>query len=324
MSLTTTTSPTNLASYEAINNQIRGEFLMNFEPRKYMMRFATAPIVDTTGFDKAVRPIAPRLDITPMQARLQEGITPVAQDFDLSAVEVDTEQYGIYYKMSDRFLSKTQNLPSIVQKATMNLSDAMERVSDRVIQDQVIDNATNVVFAAPSVGGARRPNRASIATGDIMRADDLEYIAFLLDVNEAPVHPETGTYVGIISAQANRQLRQDNTVNNSFSDTVKYQAPELILGTNFVGQYAGITLFCSQNLKTYNSTVKVYPAVFFGDQAYGVATLGANDMEIFYKPLGSGGTEDPMNQRATIGVKYDFAATILQQNSLVVFEGAGS
>lgn len=319
MAITTSTSPTNLANYEAINNLVRDSFLMNFEPRSYLMRFATEPM-NIEGYDKAVRPLAPRLDITPAQAKLQEGITPTSQDFELTSVEVDTEQYGMYYKMSDRFLKITANLPSITGKATQNLADATARLMDRVIQDEVMDNISEVLYAAPTAGGTRRTSRDTIAAGDTMTFYDVEEIAFKLDKAEAPVHPETGTYIGVIAPEHIRQLRQEAGANvNTYAEAVKYQAPEKLLGTQFVGQIAGITLYSSQNLKTYNSTVEVFPAIFFGAEAYGIAKL--QDPEVFYHAPGN--NTDPLNQRATVGMKIDFASTILQQASLVRREGSG-
>lgn len=321
MATTTTTSPTNLSNYEAINNLVRDSFLANFEPRKYLMRFSTAPM-NIVGYDKAVRPAAPRLDITPAQAKLQEGITPTSQDFELTSVEVDTEQYGMYYKMSDRFLKVTANLPSITAKASQNLADATERLIDRIIQDEVMDNVSEVLYAAPSAGGTRRTSRANLQAGDVMTFYDLEEIAFLLDKAEAPVHAETGTYVGIIAPEHIRQIRQESGAGvNTFAEAVKYNAPEKLLGTQFVGQIAGISVFSSQNLKTYNSAIEVFPALFFGGEAYGMAKL--QDPEVIFHLPGSGGTNDPLNQRATIGMKIDFASTILQQESLVRREGAG-
>ena len=52
--------------------------------------------------------------------------------------------------------------------------------------------------------------------------------------------------------------------------------------------------------------------------AYGVTDWQA--METYFKPIGTAGVSDPLNQRATVGAKISFAAKILQQNALLRIE----
>ncbi len=73
-------------------------------------------------------------------------------------------------------------------------------------------------------------------------------------------------------------------------------------------------------MKKYNSTVQVYPTLFVGEGAYGSAEL--QKLRTYVKGFGSAGTEDPIDQRMTIGAKTAFAAKILQQEAIVVFESA--
>jgi hypothetical protein len=47
-------------------------------------------------------------------------------------------------------------------------------------------------------------------------------------------------------------------------------------------------------------------------------------METFYKDFGSGGTTDPLNQRATVGMKARFGASILKDQSIVRVESSSS
>jgi len=47
-------------------------------------------------------------------------------------------------------------------------------------------------------------------------------------------------------------------------------------------------------------------------------------METIFHPIGSGGTADALNQRATVGAKIAFAAKMLQQNALVRLESAAT
>jgi len=88
-----------------------------------------------------------------------------------------------------------------------------------------------------------------------------------------------------------------------------------------IGMIHGVRIMESANVKSYASSVTVYPSTFFGKRAYGVSEL--QSMETIVKGFGSGGTADALNQRMTIGVKKSFAPKILNQASIVVFESAG-
>jgi N4-gp56 family major capsid protein len=47
----------------------------------------------------------------------------------------------------------------------------------------------------------------------------------------------------------------------------------------------------------------VYATLMFAENAYGIVPMNGHAMENIVKPLGSAGTADPLNQRATSGWK---------------------
>lgn len=63
----------------------------------------------------------------------------------------------------------------------------------------------------------------------------------------------------------------------------------------------------------------VYATTIIGADAYGVTQLKEN-LETIVKPLGSAGSSDPLNQRATIGWKAHFLAKILEDLNMVRLE----
>ena len=109
------------------------------------------------------------------------------------------------------------------------------------------------------------------------------------------------------------------TGTGGFFQLNQYSRPEKVDQAS-VKLWSNIEIETSPFVKTYASTVTVYPTVFFGEEAYGASQLQA--MQTITKPLGSSGTEDPLNQRMTVGAKTFFASTILQQASVLVFESA--
>lgn len=86
------------------------------------------------------------------------------------------------------------------------------------------------------------------------------------------------------------------------------------------GAEAGVTIFPGEGTA---SGKKVYATFVLGADAYGVTSLEGN-METFVKPLGSAGSADPLNQRATIGWKAHHLAKILQNLNMVRIESVSS
>lgn len=73
---------------------------------------------------------------------------------------------------------------------------------------------------------------------------------------------------------------------------------------------------------TSKAGIDVHSALVFGEDAYGVIDIdGSGTMETIIKPPGSGGTTDPLNQRATVGAKVEaYTAAILNGDWLVRIE----
>ncbi len=69
----------------------------------------------------------------------------------------------------------------------------------------------------------------------------------------------------------------------------------------------------------------VYCTLVLGENAYGVIDIaGTGRPEHIIKQLGSAGTGDPINQRATVGWKADVTACVLAQEALVRIETAST
>ncbi len=64
----------------------------------------------------------------------------------------------------------------------------MARIIDRVTQDEVLDNATNRIYAATTAGGTRAANRAAISASHKMFAYDVQSAVAKLADNDAPTY----------------------------------------------------------------------------------------------------------------------------------------
>lgn len=68
----------------------------------------------------------------------------------------------------------------------------------------------------------------------------------------------------------------------------------------------------------------VYSTIILGDNAYGTTEITGGGLETIVKQLGSAGTADPLNQRATVGWKSTKVAEILVQEYMCRIESAST
>jgi N4-gp56 family major capsid protein len=91
-----------------------------------------------------------------------------------------------------------------------------------------------------------------------------------------------------------------------------------------VGSYGEVRFIETTNAKVFTGEgaggVDVYGTLIFGQQAYGVSRISGEALKNIVKPLGSAGTADPLDQRATSGWKATFVAKILNNDFLVRIE----
>ena len=68
----------------------------------------------------------------------------------------------------------------------------------------------------------------------------------------------------------------------------------------------------------------VYSTLIIGNNAYGVTEIQGGGLQHIVKQLGSGGTGDPLNQRATAGWKAVKTAEILVDQYICRIESTGA
>ena len=70
--------------------------------------------------------------------------------------------------------------------------------------------------------------------------------------------------------------------------------------------------------------VDIYVTLIFGENAYGTTSLSGGGLEHIVKQLGSAGTDDPLNQRATVGWKATKVTVRLVEAFMIRIESASS
>ena len=98
---------------------------------------------------------------------------------------------------------------------------------------------------------------------------------------------------------------------------------------NEIGEIGGVRFVESTEAKIFAKTgsagtgstkIDVYSTLILGANAYGVTEITGGGLETIVKQLGSGGTADPLNQRATAGWKATKTAERLVEQYVVRVE----
>jgi N4-gp56 family major capsid protein len=270
--------------------------LENFEPSLRFYDLGEKPMVDD-GFGTVAWAKPSKLTVTPAGATLTEGTVPTSTSFSYSVISATPVQYGLFVELSDRLLGAAPT--RILENAGTELANNLGRIMA----------GTNVIY------GGNATSRASVDAADTIRATDLRRAQIKLRSVNAPDFG--GYYVAIMHPLVAGDLRAET--NGEYVEFAKYATPDRLFAGE-VGAIHGVRVVESSNVQSFSSTVSVYPTLVVGRGAYGVTEW--NSLEAVYKPLGSG--EDPLNQKATIGVKIDFAAKRLQEDALVRIESAAT
>lgn len=95
-----------------------------------------------------------------------------------------------------------------------------------------------------------------------------------------------------------------------------------------LGKIAGVRFVETTEAKIFNgggaSSANVYATLIIGDNAYGVTEVTGGGLRHIVKQLGSAGTADPLDQRATVGWKAIKTAKILVNEYMVRIESTSS
>lgn len=232
---------------------------------------------------------------------LTEGVTPEGRKLSATAIEAEVNQYGDFVCLSD-VLDLTA-IDNNVLEATKAVGRQAGMTLDTITRN-VLQSGTNV-FYCPKVGAdgtttavADRKNLDKTCT---LTVDVVKKVAAMLKAANAP--KIAGDYVCILHPYVAYDLMSDP----AWIEAQKYQNAQAIY-TGEIGKIAGVRFVESTEAKIYSgdgcpSGLSVFGCLFFGDNAYGVTEVSGGGLKTIIKQLGSAGTADPLDQRATVGWK---------------------
>ena len=246
-------------------------------------------------------------------ASLTEGVTPDGTTLSITAVPATVAQEGNWVRLSDK-ISMVGIDPVLTESAALMGENAAKTLETRCAD--VIFKGTSQQFA----GGAA--SAAAIAAGKVINSEEIKKAVRTLRNNNAePV--EGGYYLGFCDPSVAYDLQNDAL----WQDISKYNGAENIMKGE-IGRIHGVrfilTTMCPTDTKTASAGT-LHKTLIVGKDAYGVVDVnGSSKPEIIIKPTGSAGTEDPLNQRASVGWKAMAVTVRLQELAMVCIQSMAS
>ena len=249
---------------------------------------------------------------------LTEGVTPNGQKLSMSVITSNVQQYGGYIELSDILLLTA--IDNNLVQATKLLGSQAGRTLDTITRE-VLNGGTNVQYSEGQVT-ARNSLVGGQATGNhYLTVDAVRRAVRFLKVMNAP--KINGSYVGIIHPDVSYDLMSDP----KWVNVKTYSDPDGIYEGE-IGKIEGVRFVETSEAKVFEgagaSGVDVYSTLILGADAYGVTEITGGGLEHIVKQLGSAGTADPLNQRATAGWKATKTAERLVEQYMVRIETAST
>ena len=230
---------------------------------------------------------------------LTEGVTPDGQSLSVSTIEATVLQYGGYVTFSD-WLLLTAIDNNLVQ-ATKLLGQQCGATRDTIVRE-VLNGGTNVVYS----GGVN--SREDVNSN--LTVDDIKRAVRALKVQNAEKIGDS--FVAIIHPDVTYDLTNDPT----WQAVKDYDPKDWYEGE--IGRIAGVRFVETTEAKIFENGI--YSTLVLADNAYGITDISGGGTEHIVKQLGSAGTADPINQRATAGWKTNLAAERLVEQYMVRIE----
>ena len=243
---------------------------------------------------------------------ITEGVTPDGNKLNVTKLTAEIAQYGDYVELSDVLLLTA--IDNNLVEATKLLGNQAGETLDTITRE-VIVGGTNVQYA----GG--KSARSSLGDGDKLTVDDCFKAARFLKTQKAK--KIDGYYVAIIHPDVAYDLmRSEDWVN-----AAQYAGSSQLFEGE-IGRVAGIRFVETTEAKIFAgagaSGKDVYATMVLGENAYGVTEVEGGGLQHIVKQLGSGGTADPLNQRATVGWKAIKTAERLVEGYMVRIESCST
>ena len=256
---------------------------------------------------------------------LTEGVTPAGSALSVTDSSATVLQYGDYVTLSDKLKMETED--PIETEATQILAEQAALTLDNLAR-AILVAGTTVQYASTATQRTEITAAMTLDLAEVkeavktLKTNKAKKITSMVSAqagfNTAPVD---ACYIGIVGPDTTFDLKSDS----AFVPIEKYAGGlknGLLPGE--IGKLDEVRFIETTEQKEWVdgglSSADVYATLIIGANAYGVSRISGEAMKTIRKQLGSAGSADPLDQRATIGWKASFVAKILQEAFMVRIE----
>ena len=286
------------------------------EPELVHVQFAQKrPIPKNGGKTIEFRKYTP---LSKQLTELTEGVTPDGQKLTVTTIEATVKQYGGYITLSDQLMLTA--IDNNLMEAITLLSSQAARTSDTITREVMVAG-TNVQYAEGQVDS--RADLAYTSEEDNMNLTVRAVRMATRTLKNQNAKRIGNSYVGIVHPDVSFDLMSDPEWKypHQYKDTSHLYAEE-------IGEVGGVRFVETTEAKKFTSagasSRDVYATMILGANAYGVTEVTGGGLQTIVKQLGSAGTADPLNQRATAGWKLMKTAVRLVEEYMVRIETTSS
>lgn len=257
---------------------------------------------------------------------LSEGVTPVGSQLSVTDITATVAQYGDYITITDVIDYESKD-PVLIEAAEI-LGDQMGDTLDQLTRD--------VLAAGTVVTYVGQVSRGAITTSNKITATEVRKAVRTLKNAKArrltrminastgiSTEPVSAAYIGLVHPNTTFDLQAET----GWVPVEKYSSSMNVM-ENEVGKLNDVRFVESTNCKVFTAAgsggIDVYATILMGADAYGITRISGEAVKNIIKPLGSAGTADALDQRATSGWKATFVAKILNDAFMVRIEHAVS
>lgn len=249
---------------------------------------------------------------------LTEGVTPASTAMSSTNITGVIAQYGGYTLKSDFVLDIS--FVSQVMSASENLAYAAAETADSLIRNEltasgVVSGAGGTVIIAGAPTNIAGDINQIANTNTVQAVDILAAETKLSNAAATPFFPN-GDFGAVLAAPVLYDLRADTSA-GGWLDINKYTsagAGRIINGE--AGKVHGTRLVTTHNYLSTSTGTSASGTCFynwvFARDSFGIVKLDGRGARIIVKRAANSGTEDPLEQRNSIGYKFPFGVKHLK------------
>lgn len=239
---------------------------------------------------------------------LTSGITPPGQQLAKTDLTANVAWYGDFVHITDVVDLTVED--AVLTEAAELGGEQSGQTLDVLMRDIIMACASQTSASGGSNG--KTPTEPAVtdvtAVAKALRAGNARYITEVQTAADGVgTSPTRAAFWGI----SHTDLDDAWEAVTGFKSTAEYPRQDTVLESE-IGAVKNLRILSTtQGHKDTTTTPDTYKTAVIGKDAYGMTRISTLTLKNIVKAFGSGGTSDPLDQRATSGWKASFVGRIL-------------